>query len=266
MNAVTSLYRLLFARRAFRRMNAALHSLALHGLGVLNFESDWVSGERYLIENYLPSNVKNTHPVFFDVGANVGALTTQLLETFPTATVHAFEPHPQTFLQLERAVMPRGRVHCRGVALGREPGHITLYDRADYRGSAHASVYAEVISDIHRKELTAVEVQVDTLDNAAAIAGIDYIDYLKIDTEGHEFEVLSGGSRLLREGRIGYVHFEFNEMNVVSKVFLRDFRKLLVGYEFFRLLPHGLLPLDTTVVTTEIFGYQNILAIPARKD
>jgi FkbM family methyltransferase len=246
-------------------MNTALHSLALHGLGVLNFDSDHASGERFLIKEYLPSRIKQSDPVFFDVGANVGALTTELLEVFPGASIYSFEPHPQTFLQLQRAMVGRGQVCCNNVALGRQPGHITLYDRSDYSGSAHASVFAEVISDIHRQDVTAVDVRVDTLDSVVKAQGIGYIDYLKIDTEGSELEVLFGGSQLLSEGRIGYIHFEFNEMNVVSKVFLRDFRKLLAGYEFFRLLPQGLLPLGTTVVTTEIFGYQNILAVPPPK-
>jgi len=42
-------------------------------------------------------------------------------------------------------------------------------------------------------------VRVETLDDIAAKEGVEYIDFLKIDTEGHELAVLSGASRLLRE-------------------------------------------------------------------
>ena len=99
-------------------------------------------------------------------------------------------------------------------------------------------------------------------DVIADLHGVGRIDYLKIDTEGNELAVLEGAARLLAESRVGYIHFEFNEMNVVSRVFLRDFRKLLPSHRLYRLLPRGLLPLGERIVATEIFAFQNILAVP----
>lgn len=97
--------------------------------------------------------------------------------------------------------------------------------------------------------------------------GIDYIDLLKIDAEGNELEILKGSSNLLKEGRIGYIFFEFNEMNIISRVFFRDFYKLLSNYEIYRLLPKGLILLKDCPVETELFAFQNILAMnKAKKD
>jgi FkbM family methyltransferase len=258
-----SLYRRLFAHRVFRGFNSTLHGLALHGLGVMNWQDDAVSGERYLIRHYLPRVLRQAHPVFFDVGANTGAFTSALLARFPGANIYAFEPQPQNFARLIRAGHAPERVRHDNIALGSAPGQITLYDRADQSGSAHASVFEEVIADLHQQSVRATEVRVDTLDNMAERYGTPSIDYLKIDTEGNELAVLAGGARLLRESRIGYIHFEFNEMNVVSRVFLRDFRKLLPSHRLYRLLPRGLLPLGTRTIATEIFAYQNILAEPS---
>lgn len=67
--------------------------------------------------------------------------------------------------------------------------------------------------------------------------------------------------RLLAENRIGVIHFEFNEMNEGSGCFMRDFRTVLAGYRFFRLLPNALLELSREPVLSEIFGFQNIIAI-----
>lgn len=262
MGLGASLYRRVFARRLFRGFNATLHRLALHGLGVMNWQDDAASGERYLIRDYLPRVLRQPDPVFFDVGANTGAFTTELLARFTGAKVYAFEPHPQNFAQLTAAGHAPERVRHERIALGRTSGSITLYDRADHAGSAHASVFEEVIADIHQQRVTATEVRVDTLDHVAGQFGVERIDYLKIDTEGNELAVLEGGAGLLQAGRIGYIHFEFNEMNVVSRVFLRDFRKLLPTHRLHRLLPHGLLPLGTRSVATEIFAYQNIVAVP----
>ena len=262
MGLGASLYRRLFAHRVFRGFNSTLHALALHGLGVMNWQDDAISGERYLIREYLPRVLSQAHPVFFDVGANTGAFTSGLLARFPGARVYAFEPQAQNFARLVNAGHPPDLVRHENIALGREQGLITLYDRADHEGSAHASVFEDVIADIHRQAVTATEVRVDTLDNVAAEYGVEHIDYLKIDTEGNELAVLEGAGRLLAASRIGYIHFEFNEMNVVSRVFLRDFRKLLPGHRLHRLLPRGLLPLAKRSVATEIFAYQNILAVP----
>ena len=107
-----------------------------------------------------------------------------------------------------------------------------------------------------------VEVSMDTMDNFTKKEGITYIDFLKIDTEGSELAVLQGASKLLENKSIGCIHFEFNEMNVISRTFFRDFRKLLHDYDLYRLLPKGLLPLDDSILFTEIFVYQNIIALP----
>jgi FkbM family methyltransferase len=246
-------------------MNKAMYYLSLRGLGVLNSENEDATGERYLIREYLPGKVKSSHPVFFDVGAHEGTVTAELLGAFPNALVYAFEPHPETFLRLKSAGFPPDRVQYNNLAVGSKPGKAILFDRADQEGSEHASIHEEVISDIHHQNATAREVSLDTLDNIAKARGVTYIDYLKSDTEGNDLAVLQGASELLLTGRIGLIQFEFSEINIVSRVFMRDFRKVLAGYEFYRLLPRGLLPLGSGVVATEIFGYQNIVAVPSRR-
>ena len=61
---------------------------------------------------------------------------------------------------------------------------------------------------------------------------------------------------------IDLIHFEFNEMNVASRIFFKDFYDLLKGYRFYRMLPDGLIDLgEYKAYQMEIFGYQNIVAI-----
>lgn len=256
-------YRMLFAKRVFRKMNTRLFQLGLSGLGVMNYENDKVSGERYVIRNLLHQLIKSSHPVFFDVGANVGEFSTALSASFPLATTHAFEPHPENFRMLEGSIDPK-RVKCHNIALGSATGPAKLFDRSSVNGSEHASLHEAVISDIHKEDATVVETQVFMLDDIAENEEIEFIDFLKIDTEGHELFVLQGASRLLETGRIGCIQFEFNEMNTVSRVFFSDFRKILMDYDLFRLLPKGLLPLNDSPLRTELFAFQNILVIKKR--
>jgi hypothetical protein len=91
---------------------------------------------------------------------------------------------------------------------------------------------------------------------------LERIDFLKIDTEGHELEVLRGAKRLISAGAIGLLQIEFNEMNVVSRVFMRDILTLLPGYRVYRLLPSDLIDIPKMPLKSELFGFQNLIFIP----
>jgi FkbM family methyltransferase len=255
-------YRWLFARPALLPFNRLLYDCSLRGLGVLNYESSRISGEDHLIREVLSSRVgRDERPVFFDVGANVGAYTRLLSDRFPNALIHAFEPHPVSYQRLVAAIGSE-RVRCHNLALGERSETATLYDRSDAGGSEHASMFAGVIREIHRQDVQSIEIRVSTLDEIAAAEGISRIDFLKIDAEGNELAVLKGGRQLLERRAIGCVQFEFNEMNVISRSFLRDFRKLLPGYRLFRLLPRGRLEITDEPIMSEIFAYQNVIGLP----
>ena len=253
-------YRWLFARPQWQKFNTSLFYMSLKGLGILNYQNEEVNGEKYLIEKLLPRMITKEDPVFFDVGANVGDYTASLLKVFPKARIYAFEPHPRNFSALQGNV-PLTQVKCYNLAVGETRGELELYDRADYDGSSHASLHKAVISDIHKQDIVTLPVSVETLDEFCVNNGINEIDFLKIDTEGNEFSVLLGAKDLLKNQKIKYISFEFNEMNVVSRVFLRDFKNLLLDFDLYRLLPNNLLPLNDSPLLTELFAYQNLVAM-----
>jgi hypothetical protein len=53
----------------------------------------------------------------------------------------------------------------------------------------------------------------ETLDAFCAAGGVDAIDLLKIDTEGHDLSVLRGASGMLAGGRVGFILTEFNQLD-----------------------------------------------------
>jgi hypothetical protein len=78
--------------------------------------------------------------------------------------------------------------------------------------------------------------------------------------------VLKGAEFALNNNKIDMIHFEFNSMNMMSRVFMRDFIKLLSQYKLFRALSNGLVLIDTKhQLLTEIFMFQNIVAIHKSK-
>lgn len=63
--------------------------------------------------------------IAIDLGANVGEVTAQLAAT--GATIHAFEPDPETFGHLSAALGARPNVHLHNAAVGGRDGTVTLY-------------------------------------------------------------------------------------------------------------------------------------------
>ena len=240
-----------------------LRSLMHKRLGILQYKNSRESGELNFVSKILPSVLSPAkNPILFDVGLNEGNYSSQLLKAFPEARLFAFEPVATNF-ERARERLPNGRaLTLENKAISDAPGHIDIYDYADRDGSSHASPYKAAITEQHgAEEVASHHVECVTLDQYCADKNIDKIDFIKIDTEGHELSVLKGGKRLISEGRIEVVQFEFNEMNVLSRSFLRDFYFILEGYSFFRLREDGLIPLGAYNSINEIFKFQNIVAI-----
>jgi FkbM family methyltransferase len=256
-------YALIFATPRLAGFHYFLLNVALRGLGIMNYYDHAVSGEDFLVSKLLPRIVQNKESIFFDVGANLGEYSMMLAEKFPKSKIFAFEPHPGNFEILSKAKIPN--LLPFKLALSNVRGTINLYDVSGTETSQHASVHQGVISELHQQTEFAFTVKTDTLSSFVKSNAISYIDFLKIDTEGNELSILEGGRSLMQQNRIGMIQFEFNEMNVFSGSFFYNFSHLLENFILYRLLPHGLLPLPQNPLLTELFGFQNILAIPKDK-
>jgi FkbM family methyltransferase len=255
---IYSLYTYIFAKSWLIRFNKLLFNLSLRGLGILNYKTKYQSGELDWLKRYL-SNIEA--PVVFDIGANIGDYSNDIIKLFPNALIYAFEPHPKNFVKLKS--LEKRSLYCLNKAVGNQQEQILLYDYEKNDGSAHASLYQEVIEEIHQGQSISYTVDVITLDGFCAEQRIKSIDLLKIDTEGNELKCLIGAKQLLEDGKIKAIQFEFNEMNIISRCTFKDFWELLSNFKLYRLLPGGeLLEIrNYSPVFCEIYAYQNIIAL-----
>lgn len=252
-------YRALFARKAFYSFNKLLFHMSLRGLGILNYENHKLSGEEAFLRLIAEAWDK---PLVIDVGANVGAYSAKVKSLCPDAVIYAFEPHPKTFARLSSNASEKGYTAI-NAGCSDMRARVELYDyKESGDGSSHASLYGEVIEELHEAERQSHTVDVTTVDGFVDQREIHKIDLLKIDTEGSELKVIEGARKSISAGLIDVIHFEFNEMNVVSRSFFRDFYKALPDYSFYRTLPDGLVPVRPyNALMCELFAYQNIVAI-----
>lgn len=226
-------------------------------IGVTNFDSA-SNGEHLFLNGYLYGLQS---PLVFDVGANVGKFTEAVFNLNETAVVHAFEPHPVTFSKLAESDFGE-RFHPYNCGLGETKSEALLYDYVNQDGSEHASIHRGVIEEIHHGESLSHNIRIITLDGFVRDNGIDKIQLLKVDTEGNEMAVFKGGEKTIRSGAIDVIQFEFNEMNVISRTFFKDFFDFLPEYDFFRLTHQGALFLRRYIPHfCEIFGVQNIVCV-----
>ena len=250
---------LLLARSRFQTLNMLLFRLSLAGFGILNHKSPRISGETSFLENYLSKN----SGVLIDVGANQGNYLLQAVKIRPDLNVFAFEPHPVTFTALRKNTASCKNVTLIHKGVSSESGVMKLFDYTGKNGSSHASLYRNVITEIHGAgAVVSHDVEMTTLDEFLDSENIHEVNLLKIDTEGNELKVLQGGMNAITNRKIKAIHFEFNEMNVHSRAFFRDFWNLLDGYRFYRLLPNEMLEIRTYhPLYCEVFAYQNIVAL-----
>ena len=99
---------------------------------------------------------------------------------------------------------------------------MTLFDRSDGDGTPHASLSPEIFSEIRQVGRNATTVRTETLDGFCAKNKINLIDFMKIDVEGFELNVLKGAELMLSGGKIKLIQFEFTQLNAVVGVFFKQ--------------------------------------------
>lgn len=146
--------------------------------------------------------------VVVDVGANVGYFSIFAALSFPKSTIYSCEPVPQTFSVLERNLGDRPNFRLFNIGFTDSPGEKQMSFVPDF------SSVSTVCKD------GPVRVKMDTLDGWMKSVQIENIDLLKIDTEGHEMEVLKAGTETLSRTRYLFIeitldgtqHYTFSEI------------------------------------------------------
>jgi FkbM family methyltransferase len=145
--------------------------------------------------------------VLFDVGANRGQTSLQMAAILPGAKILAFEPNPEVFPELQRAVADLPQVTAHPIAFGAEQTRIPLNICAS---SLNTSLLHYSREDGKDRIVQQVEVAVDTVDHFCIEHGIDSIDLLKTDVQGYDLKVFQGAKGMLETGRIHAVFCEVN--------------------------------------------------------
>lgn len=157
-----------------------------------------------------------------DVGANIGLTSIALSQVCTKGKVIAIEPVPQTFGFLESNIEAANasNVSLVNIALGAASGSVDMFVNDN-------NLAASFVTHTNVGEQCAIRLA--TLDQVVCERSLPSVDFIKIDVEGFELEVLRGASDTLSRFR-PIVLLEMNHwcLNVFQKTALPVFREELL--------------------------------------
>lgn len=118
-----------------------------------------------------------------DGGANIGVFSIFAAQKHPDATIYAFEPTPSTFKKLQANTAKYPNIKCFNYALGAENGEVSIVDLGNFDGRNYIGAGG-------------IPVEMKTIDSLNIP-----MDFLKMDTEGYEADILKGAAETIKKYR-----------------------------------------------------------------
>jgi FkbM family methyltransferase len=153
--------------------------------------------EDEIIERFTPKE----GDVVIDIGAHIGRYTIIGAKRVGTnGKVVAIEANPSNFEMLNRNIKLNQLTNIISLnnAVYSKETKIKLYLPGEELGH---TIYNTVMSDRAKNEDKFVEVSANTLDYFLQLKGITDVNWIKIDVEGAEFEVLKGATNVLSKSK-----------------------------------------------------------------
>lgn len=242
--------------------------LAERSLGLGFPKGNSLGPEQWFIENILKEVFRyNEQTIIVDVGANVGEYCGLMKKNIHKKIIYCLEPNPFAYSVLKKKFSNDSNIKVFNIGLADFAGKGLLYTHSERNTSAHSTLVEGIIENIYDDpNVLEVQVNLTTLNEFMISNKLDHVDFIKIDTEGFEYSVLIGGLEFINKSKIFMIQFEFNEMNVYKKIFLKDFYTLLSEYYFFRISDGELIDINEYKTENEIFWYQDILCVLKTKE
>ena len=217
--------------------------------------------------NHLSQLVAPTD-ICLDIGANMGAMTLALSMCAPEGHVYAFEASPDTTAALNRTLESNGvgNVSAHNVVVGRAAEKVKFFDLPDIRSSGFyvTADSTRNIPSLSQDNFRIVATETRSVDQLVRELNIPHVDFVKIDVEGAELDVLAGAEETINRFR-PKVLMEFNSYalvhlrEMVPRHALASIYRIFDEVYYFQDRTGYLIPLPNTESDREMFLHNNFL-------
>lgn len=248
-------------KKIFYRFWRMLYEISIYGMNMGPASGyPHYSGEEWIIK-FVKSRITHLFPIIFDVGAYHGDYASAILASFGYENIRlfCFEPSKTAF-RLLNSELPAGQnIKLFNFGFGDKSETVNLYSCSEGAGSA--SIVNTLFCQTDHLNIVE-EIELTTLDDFCEANKIQHIDFMKIDVEGYELNILCGGSQLINAASVDFIQFEFGYPSIASRVFFKDIFSYLSGnYRVYRSLYDGLIEIKHYDYKDELYTIQNFLAI-----
>jgi len=176
-----------------------------HKFHLMHFLDSLMFYEIWKEDVYRLNKMKNPK-VILDIGSNIGSFSIKAAIDFPTARVIAIEPSVETFLLLKKNIKENSIHNIESInkAIFGKNGYHTLYDPGP---GGLRSLYPP-----SKKRSAIIRVETTTLEKIISRKKIKYIDLLKMDCEGSEYNIFENLSSELFL-KIKVISMEYHDGN-----------------------------------------------------
>ena len=182
-------------------------------IGVLNYGDESVTGEMYVIKEILPQHLQKENLTIFDVGANVGNYSHLLEMNFNKSIIYAFEPNKKAYQEIKNNCKSE-RVKYYNLGVGSSVGKNHLFSFSELEatelGTCNEEALKSLFGESKKDSIEKIDFDMTSIDSFCKENEINKIDFLKIDVEGYELEVIKGAKNMIDAGNISIIQFEFN--------------------------------------------------------
>lgn len=208
----------LFENVIENKSSCKLFGSTFYGLEKVNY----YTVDEVFLGDFYQFKSKNENPVIIDCGANIGLSVLYFKKTHPNALVYSFEPDTRNFDYLSKNVTSYGwekSVHIYKQLVSDSAG----FEYFEELGNAGSKIVSEDQQNSQTVKIEKIRLK-DFVSNLNT-----RIDFLKLDIEGSEFQVLPDMKELFPKIDKMYIEFHCEENDFVK---MYEYIKLHIGEEF----------------------------------
>lgn len=158
--------------------------------------------EIFVKDQYCAQEFLKPDSVILDCGANIGIFSLYASFLSPKGRIYSFEPTKATFGILKKNIISnnlQNNIFVLNTALGDKKGKTKLIVSDNNMGGGNMILDSDFLKGKESNYDKTEFIEMTTIDDFIKENNIQKVDFIKIDTEGYEKQILKGGQKTIKK-------------------------------------------------------------------